>query len=1292
MRRFPNLAFLIFLLASSTWVSAAIGTDSPFPTGLDEKAVLELAAKMDDPKAQMQAGWFYLAQKWNGKKAEEYLAKAIALDSDCAMAYAGLGLYYELMGNQSRAIYNYALAAQSQPDWAMGGAMLHRAAQLVPINSADDFLAQVCQTIIDSPGVDLRLEDFATYLLASTLMDKGDRAASQALFHELGFIDQWQILGPIPAKGRSPLTAIPEVESYPTPHVQVKIANDEYSWRVLPFGTENGEIPLTELLAPNDASAAYATTTVEMENNIRVRLLYGGPGLDRIWIDGNLALSEDEERTTRPDQVARELTLSKGRHFILVKTVCHEAGGNLNFTLRLTDTFGRRIIPWTRATTAELDASQPRMAAEALDIAPTEAPWDIAVDPEGNNQLQSFWKGNLAERYLPSGSSNNLAWQLMNQSLEKLPEFLPGHMAAGWASSMLDRQDAEYDTVLNQEPKAMGALLLRAKNLLNRRQQRIALGLFSQVNQAMPDNVEALYYIGYILYQQGLWDRVYVLLEDRISAVKNYYFLNYLNDLALIQINPHARRIDDYMQTLAQSPTHSFYRLRLVDLLGAEGMTDQLLELLQQGIELAPYDEEFYVEYVEALWGNGHEAMAREAAKEYLAVFPNSSRLNELLGQMAEKAGEIELAKSYYLRVLEISPQNQTVSERLDHLNQPQDDYYRPYRISVGVMAGAPVPSALLEKAQAIVLLNQEVRRLNRDGTSRITRHLIIKVLDEEGAQMNNTQGILFSPDLDKLKVMNARVISPDGSEWTTTNYYDRSVSDPNRKLFYNYIYRIYHFPHVSAGMIIDFEYALESGAEKLYGGAFSDYHIFGAQYPTLQSEYMVIAPKTVQFYTKSYRGVPAPQISERLGGTETVQRYVMRNLPAAPVEDASPPLSELLPEIRVSSFATWEQIGKWYWGLARDRIKSTAELEELCRNLLTATPENGAMAFASYAASQIRYVGLELGISGYQPRTVSEILSSRYGDCKDKAVLLVTMLKTIGQKADIALLATNNSSFVVDPDFPTIGIFNHAIVAIPKEKDELHFTDPTAEFNGLNELSWSDQGAWALIVDEDNFHLAKTPTYNPVENTDIANTEIFLNSDGSAYGHRSLSYGPVNSPMQRERFSQPAGRQSLLEEFWSYYWAGSNLTNLNFSDTSNLNEPVSISYDVRIPHFSYPTSGIFRLPLTLFTRAPGQRWAGTSERKLPLLLGAPTRILDNLTYHLPEGTQIERIPANIYQKTTFAEFQIKTTVDGLTVKIEYIIQIDKSEIKAEEYADFRDAMLEIDKAETDRILVRMPH
>ncbi len=657
---------------------------------------------------------------------------------------------------------------------------------------------------------------------------------------------------------------------------------------------------------------------------------------------------------------------------------------------------------------------------------------------------------------------------------------------------------------------------------------------------------------------------------------------------------------------------------------------------------------------------------------------------------MLEKAGEVEAARKYYRKVLDVSPQNQMVSARLDRLNPPQDDYYRPYRITAEELADAPVAADMLETAQALVLLNQEVRRINRDGTSRITRHLIVKVLDEEGAQLNNTQGILFSPDLDELKIFNARVISPDGTEWTSTSYYDRSVSDPNRKLFYNYIYRIYYFPHVSSGMIIDFEYALESGAEKLYGGAFADYHLFGSQYPTHHSEYTVIAPKAVRFFEKGYRGAPSPQAIERTDGSEIIHRYVLKDIPAVPIEDSSPPLSEILPEIRISSFASWEQIGRWYWGLARDRIKSTAELDELCRNLIAAGSSKSEVVFHDYVTNRIRYVGLELGISGYQPRYVADIFSSRYGDCKDKAVLLVTMLKNIGQKAYITLLATNNSSFVLDPEFPTIGIFNHAIAAVPEGRDGLHFTDPTAEYNGLDELPWADQGVWALIIDDENYRLVKTPEYRSQENTDVANTDIFLNSDGSAYGHRSLSYGPINSPFQRERFSQPVARQNLLEEFWSYFWAGTSLSNLAFSDTSNLAEPVSISYDLKIPHFTYPSGGFMRLPLTLFPRSPGQKWAGATGRKLPLLLGAPNRIVDNLTYHLPEGAIVERIPDTIELLTSFGAFQINISVEGLTIKIEYVLQIDAVTIQPQDYLEFRQAMLDIDKAETDRILVRM--
>ncbi len=94
---------------------------------------------------------------------------------------------------------------------------------------------------------------------------------------------------------------------------------------------------------------------------------------------------------------------------------------------------------------------------------------------------------------------------------------------------------------------------------------------------------------------------------------------------------------------------------------------------------------------------------------------------------------------------------------------------------------------------------------------------------------------------------------------------------------------------------------------------------------------------------------------------------------------------------------------------------------------------------------SNTRYVALEFGIHGYKPYRVDRVLARRFGDCKDKASLIHTMLKVAGVDSRMVLLRMRTlGSLVEEP--ASLAAFNHAIVYIPKYE---MFLDGTAEFHG---------------------------------------------------------------------------------------------------------------------------------------------------------------------------------------------------------------------------------------------------
>jgi len=108
------------------------------------------------------------------------------------------------------------------------------------------------------------------------------------------------------------------------------------------------------------------------------------------------------------------------------------------------------------------------------------------------------------------------------------------------------------------------------------------------------------------------------------------------------------------------------------------------------------------------------------------------------------------------------------------------------------------------------------------------------------------------------------------------------------------------------------------------------------------------------------------------------------------------------IPAVQLTSFASWEGVGRWYAGLEKDRrVPSTAvraKAEELTKGLPTDMAKIEALY--DYTAKDFRYVGLSLGLGRYQPHSADDVLHNQYGDCKDKHTLLASLLEAEGQRS----------------------------------------------------------------------------------------------------------------------------------------------------------------------------------------------------------------------------------------------------------------------------------------------------
>src|SRR5205085_7539427 len=132
-----------------------------------------------------------------------------------------------------------------------------------------------------------------------------------------------------------------------------------------------------------------------------------------------------------------------------------------------------------------------------------------------------------------------------------------------------------------------------------------------------------------------------------------------------------------------------------------------------------------------------------------------------------------------------------------------------------------------------------------------------------------------------------------------------------------------------------------------------------------------------------------------------------------------------------VKSHTNWRDVGAWYGSLAAPRLAMTPDIARKTAELVAgaSTPGSKIEALAAFVQRQIRYVAIPIGIGSHQPHAAADVLSNRYGDCKDKATLLKAMLKQVGIDSYYLLVHSERGS--VNPEFASVLNFNHVILAI---------------------------------------------------------------------------------------------------------------------------------------------------------------------------------------------------------------------------------------------------------------------
>jgi tetratricopeptide (TPR) repeat protein len=395
-------------------------------------------------------------------------------------------------------------------------------------------------------------------------------------------------------------------------------------------------------------------------------------------------------------------------------------------------------------------------------------------------------------------------------------------------------------------------------------------------------------------------------------------------------------------------------------------------------------------------------------------------------------------------------------------------------------------------------------------------------------------------------------------------------------------------------------------------------------------------------------------------------------------------------PDIQLTTFETWEQIGRWYASLEKDRRAPTpdvrAKAQELTKGLNTDLEKTEALY--DFVAKNFRYVSLSLGVGRYQPHAASEVLHDQYGDCKDKHTLLASLLEAEGLHADSVLI---NSSRKLDPDVPSPSQFDHVITMLPMgqgtnpqgTKQEV-WMDTTAEVAPFRLLSYQLRKKQALVIPPAEPpssippHLEETPADTPMPDSEYSQIDGKINDIGKLEAHVHYEFRGDEELLLRSVFRRvpEANWQRVVENVNA--GLGGDVTNVKISDPAATREAFTMSYDVSKVNFldwSKKKTDIV-LPLVQFN-LPDVDADDSDPDAEPLKLGPKANYSYNIKLELP-AKYTAHAPLAISLKRDYAEYAATYKIDGGVFTASRTLTLRDDELpvaRASDYESFRRAV-----------------
>jgi len=582
------------------------------------------------------------------------------------------------------------------------------------------------------------------------------------------------------------------------------------------------------------------------------------------------------------------------------------------------------------------------------------------------------------------------------------------------------------------------------------------------------------------------------------------------------------------------------------------------------------------------------------------------------------------------------------------------------------------------------------------------TRHVIIKIMNEAGLKYANVEIPFHSgAEIHNIK---GRTIRKDNTivELQPEDIHEKTLF-PQYVLYADSKAKIFAMPGAEVGSIIEYSYSI------LHKTLFLSAWEFQRSEPILLSTITLNVPAFLRYkYMLATRKQVEVEKSISHPAGRVKAEFKVRNAPAITYEPFMPSLSEVTTRIyfSLSSLSvlgidlpmegdSWEILGHNYWLRVKDKMKANKGIQSQVQEITTgSTVEIEKIAdIYDFIQSKIRYVAIEIEEGRVIPHKPSEVLNSKYGDCKDKVFLFIAMLQEMGIDALPVLTRTSISGEVIE-NFISAQQFNHMVIAVParyftdmegyekvviegdKEytvRDDYILLDATSRAIPFGQIPGYLENTKALLIREEGSKLMTIPSSSANANKTLRVCDVDIHENGTFLcSVRSTKTGQEASRVRS--FLQPLGKaeqKEWFENILSRLCPGAILEEHSISELFETAMPLILNYKFRIPQYAQKMG-------TLLTFSPGVLRSSMVDR-----LTRETRehainfdycqvLIDIINIEIPEGFDIKTIPGALSKSSTFGDYSLTCYRDREKVVLNKQFMIKKTMIPKADYEEVK--------------------